>query len=204
MMDRNTDPKTPDEAVGKGNNLNPTPLLFNDVYFSRQEKPTCPSPSTWAPFSRLPAELRLRIWLLPLQQHRMIEVDVYGGDNDAPQYADRNHLGRIVSGRSYTSRLRGRGHCASSLTSLLRVSHEARQAALSFYHIHLPLGTGQVLYLSSEYDVVYVRPRLRESTRLPPERDPIPNFGAILVDFLHDARAYDYNDKGHVFLLSVS
>ncbi|KAK3293708.1 uncharacterized protein B0H64DRAFT_327382 [Chaetomium fimeti] len=185
-----------------GNNLNPTPLLFNDVYFSRWEEPTAPSPSIWAPFPRLPAELRLRIWLLSLQQHRMIEVDLHPttGDDDAPQYADSNHLGRIISGRSrsYTSRLRGRGSYAASLTSLtlLRVSCEARAAALSFYHIHLPLGTGQVLYLSSEYDVIYVRPRRPKPINRPPETDPDPEFGTILVDFLHDARAYDYKDQG--------
>ncbi|KAL2173261.1 uncharacterized protein P884DRAFT_265207 [Thermothelomyces heterothallicus CBS 202.75] len=161
-----------------------------------------PAPSIWAPFPRLPAELRLRIWLLSLQQHRMIEVDLYPatatGDNDTPQYADRNHLGRIVSGRNrtYTSRLRGRGSYAASLTPLLRVSREARAAALSFYHIHLPLGTGQVLYLSPEYDVVYVRPRWPRPIRRLPEIDPKPEFGVILVDFLHDARAYDYKDQG--------
>ncbi|KAH6636525.1 hypothetical protein F5144DRAFT_182956 [Chaetomium tenue] len=197
-MYSNTDLANADEIMA--NNLNPTPLLFNDVYFSRCEEPVSPSPSIWAPFPRLPAELRLRIWLLPLQQHRMIEVDLHptAGDNDTSQYADRNQLGRIVSGRSqsYTSRLRGRGSYAASLAPLLRVSREARAAALSFYHIHLPLGSGQVLYLSSEYDVVYVRPRRPKPIHTPPETDPDPEFGAILVDFLHDARAHDYKDHG--------
>ncbi|KAL2146622.1 hypothetical protein VTI28DRAFT_3121 [Corynascus sepedonium] len=198
-MYSNTDPANAGESMG--NNLNPTPLLFNDVYFSRWEEPMSPSPPIWAPFPRLPAELRLRIWLLLLQQHRMIEVDLHPttGNNGTPQYADRNHLGRIVSGRSrsYTSRLRGRGSYAASLTPLLCVSREARAAALSFYHIHLPLGGGQVLYLNPEYDVVYVRPRApKPINRLPPETDPDPEFGAILVDFLHDARAYDYKDQG--------
>jgi hypothetical protein len=194
-----------------GNDANQTPLLFNDVYFSRWEEPIPPSLSIWAPFPRLPAELRLHIWQLSLQQHRMIEVDIYptAGDHaDTPQYADRNHLGRIVSCRSpsYTSRLRGHGSYAAyaaSLTPLLRVSREARAAALSFYHIHLPLGIGQILYLSSEYDVVYVRPRPPKPIKRPPEADPKPEFGVILVDFLHDARAYDYKDRGYSSLLPL-
>ncbi|KAH6618340.1 hypothetical protein B0J18DRAFT_276327 [Chaetomium sp. MPI-SDFR-AT-0129] len=180
----------------------PTPLLFNDVYFNNWVKPLPPSPPVWAPFTRLPSELRLHIWHLALQQHRMIELDLClkatTGKNDVPNYADdrggaryaeRNHLGRIVSSRnpSYTCSLRGRRSYAPTLSVLLRVSREARTAALSFYHIHLPLSTGQVLYLSSEYDVVYIRRPIVY------DRNPL---NTMLVDFLHDARAYDYKDHG--------
>lgn len=216
-------PPTTDPAME--NNPSPTPLLFNDVYFNSWVKPLAPSPPVWAPFPRLPFELRLRIWYLALQQHRMIELDLchtagedhvpnyaggcdYGShytddqdyvlsfadDSDGTGYADRNHLGRIVSSRtpSYTCRLRGRGSYAASLSVLLRVSREARAAALSFYHIHLPLSTGEVLYLSSECDVVYVR--FRKIYYIKP-------LNAMLVDLLHDARAYDYKDHGYGGLL---
>ncbi len=212
-----TDPTDADANLA-GINTNPTSVLFNDVYFGSREGEavsSSPSPSTWAPFPRLPAELRLRIWLLHLQRHRMIEVrlgptaaaGIYDPDYDshgqgyddyACRYTDRNHLGRIVSGGSYASRLTGCGSYAAHLPSLLRVSHEAREAARSFYHIHLPLGTGQILYLSSEYDVIYVRTWSPKSGR-PTVRRPPPAFGAILVDFLHDAQAYDYKGQGYAF-----
>ncbi len=135
----------------------------------------------------------------------MIEIDLGPtgdyDDDDARRYTDRNHLGRIISGGRYAFRLRGgRRSYAASLTSLLHVNHEARGAARSFYHVQLPLGAGQVLYLSPEYDVVYVRPWEPKST--PPGID-LP-LAAVLVDFLHDARAFDYKDRGHVFLFSLS
>ncbi len=213
----------PTDADAKlaGIETNPTSVLFNDVYVgSRADEAVSPSaspsasPSTWPPFPRLPAELRRRIWLLHLRRHRMIEVrlgptaaagtydpdhddDDQGHDDYACRYTDQNHLGRIVSGGTYASRLAGRGSYAAHLPSLLRVSHEAREAARSFYHIHLPLGTGQVLYLSSEYDVVHVRTWSPKPGRPTDPRPPLA-FGPILVDFLHDARAYDYKGQGYV------
>ena len=176
---------------------NSTAMLFNDVYFNCLEEPVFLS--TWAPFSRLPGELRLHIWLLHLQRHRMIELDLgfATSNDDAPRYTDRNHLGLVVSGGNYALRIRGRGSSAAPPPPLLRVSREARGVARSFYHIHLPLVTGHVLYLSSEYDVVYVRPWYL------PNPSPHPVFAAILVDLLHDARAYDYKDQGYAFLHSL-
>ncbi|KAH6612914.1 hypothetical protein B0J18DRAFT_460782 [Chaetomium sp. MPI-SDFR-AT-0129] len=193
MSSSTTNPANVDEDART--NLDPTPLLFNDVYFERHSESTfSPSPFTWAPFSRLPAELRLHIWKLSLQQHRMIEVDILTiARNDIPQYTNRNHLGRIISDKNYTRRLRGRESYALSLTPLLRVSHEARAAALSFYHIHLPLNTGQVLYLNSEYDVVYARPRHKKH---PVGFNYLQDHMFLLVDFLHDVRAYDHKDHG--------
>lgn len=198
MSSSTADLANTDEAVG--NNLHPTPRLFNDLYFDREsESISIPSPSTWTPFSRLPTELRVQIWQCALQQHRMIEIDVYPtahDDNNTPPYTNRNHLGRIISGGNYTPRLRGLGSYGPTLTPLFWVSREARTAALSFYHIHLPLGTGQVLYLSSEYDIVQVRPRRPKPAHWRPESEPRAHYGFILVDFLHDARAYDYKDHG--------
>ena len=192
-----------------------TPLLFNDVYFHGGREAVSPAPdttSTWNSFPRLPVELRLHIWLLFLRQHRMIEVDLSPVAGDCPRYTNRNHLGRIVSGHLYTLHLRGRGAYAASLSPLLRVNREARGAAHSFYHVHLPfpaqqdtLGAQQILYLSPEYDIVCVRPRRPEITSDPRtrrNRRHYPRFSTILVDFLHDARAYDYKDQGHVSIHS--
>jgi hypothetical protein len=60
------------------------------------------------------------------------------------------------------------------------------------------LHAGGVFYLSPEYDVVFVRPRdpmaaLRRSA----DSHPYFGFETIFVDFLHDARAYDYKDQGY-------
>jgi hypothetical protein len=206
-MDAPSDPTSGGEATGSGS----TPLLFNDVYFGQEDKPTpAPAWSTWTPFPRLPAELRLHIWLLHLgRQHRMIDLDLGpatdddkdNGPSPSQPYSDRNHLGRVVSSRRYTLSIRGRGSLADVAcpTWLLRVNREARDAARSFYHIGLPLSAGQVLYLNSEYDVVYIRPRRPKYLYTPglPRLDPA--FGPMLVDFLHDARAYDYKDQGFVF-----
>lgn len=150
---------------------NPTPKLFNDVRISRWEPPGPCGDTTWPPFSRLPIELRLHLWLSYLRRHRMIEVDICDTSypDDASQsryyYTNRNHLGKIVSGRGYTLSIRGRRCHATplSLSPLLWVNNEARRAALSFYHVHLPFPGPrpygeQVLYLNPEYGVVYVRP----------------------------------------------
>ena len=197
-----------------------TPLLFNDVYAAshapcgktNNRNPGC----TWSPFPRLPAELRMRIWLSCLRRHRMIEVDLFpevlpDGSFPFPIYTDCNHLGRIVSGGlTYSFALRGRGaHYAAFLSPLLSVNHESREVARSFYHVHLPFpGREQVLYLSPEYDVVYLRNRGPKPRPETPQTYPFvsqgrsvaiyPGFDTILVDFLHDARAYDYKDQGYV------
>ncbi|KAH6840636.1 hypothetical protein B0I37DRAFT_219690 [Chaetomium sp. MPI-CAGE-AT-0009] len=212
---------------------NPTPCsfaLFNDVHFGRRASQsqapgnstdtenittgTIPTITTWASFPRLPAELRLNVWLSYLRRYRLIEVDVCaadhedettypgnGGDNASQPryYTGRNHLGKIVSGRGYTLSIRGRGCYAASLSPLLWVNSEARLATLSFYQIHLPfpgLHKEQVLYLNPAYDVVYVRPRQPEVIRA----DRGPNASTLLADFLHDAKAYDYKDQGVVHL----
>lgn len=73
-------------------------------------------------------------------------------------------------------------------------------AVLSFYHIHLPFPgrqcKEQILYLNTEYDVVCIRPRQRKI------RDhSYEGFASLLVDFLHDAKAYDYKDQGYIYRL---
>ncbi|KAK3940184.1 hypothetical protein QBC46DRAFT_459121 [Diplogelasinospora grovesii] len=205
-MDQSDATSHNDATIGN----NATARLFNDVYFSRAAPPAC---DTWAPCPRLPVELRLQIWLLLLRRHRMIEVVVCAdaddeGDTtypgDAPDgsqpwyYTDRNHLGRIVSGRGYTLALdmAGRGY-AASLNPLLWVNSEARQAALKFYRVHLPFPRQdgeQVLYLNPEHDVLYVRPAF--GSRSAGDYRPRPRTATVLADFLHDVRAYDPKDQG--------
>jgi len=176
--------------------------LYNDLHFGRTTR--LPLGHVWAPFPRLPTELRLCIWRLFLCRHRMIEVGIWPnadqngthdpdnlpdpGEAEPRPYTARNLLGNLVSGPSYALVLR-RQRFATTLNPLLWVSSEARQAALGCYRVHLPcpgLRGERLLYLNPEYDVVYVCP----------ERSGAP----LLVDFLCDVRAYDPKDRGYVIL----
>ncbi len=162
--------------------------LLNDAYF----QPCVPDSAThgnWPLFPRLPAELRLHVWLMFLRQHRIIELFLRrpevgqrraaGGPRQ--YYATSNHLGRVISAQNYDRTLGGRGYPAS-LSPLLRVNSEARRAALSFYRIHLPHDGNRVLYLNPEYDLFFVH------------ANGMLEFE--VADFLHDVRAYDPKDEG--------
>lgn len=81
---------------------------------------------------------------------------------------------------------------------LLQVSSEARHAALQYYRVRLPFprgGGGQVLYLNPEHDVLFVRPEV-PSRWTGAQAPPRPT--VVLIDFLHDVRAYDPRDKGYI------
>ncbi len=133
----------------------------------------------------------------------MIELDLSSAaDEDAAvhsgsrHYRDRNALGNIVSGRGYVLTWTGRrqGPAAGAYSPLLWVSREARQATLSFYRVQLPffgLQRDQVLYLNPEYDVVSVQPLWEVGLT-------VFNAHILLVDFLHDMRAYDRKGQGYV------
>jgi hypothetical protein len=176
--------------------------IFNDVYLSRTTPPTTDN-GRWTLFSCLPAELRLHIWLLFLQECRFIELQVsidVDEDGQSRSYTDRNSLDRVVSGRDYTLELigtDGRGY-AAPLSPLLWVNHEARQTTLSFYRVHLPFpryDADQVLYLNPEYDVLYVSPHIARAE--PPML--LSQYSGLnpLPDFLHDVRAHDPRDQGY-------
>ena len=180
------------------------PGLFNDVHFQRWEPPAPRHVAPWAPFVRLPPELRRYLWLVCLRRHRMIELDIcvaasedaaaHPGD-DSRYYSSRNALGNIVSGRDYVVSWTGnRQGPAGAYSPLLWVSREARQAALSFYRVHLPffgLQRNRVLYLNPAYDVVSVQLR-RE------EHGAAFHPYVVLADFLHDVKAYDRKGQGYV------
>jgi hypothetical protein len=190
----------------------PTVRLNNDVHFERSE-PLASLDSTWAPFPRLPAELRLHVWLLCLQRYRMIELDLFAAldeeedsyPGDASQwryYTERNELGNIVSSRGYVLSAWSRLGLAAPLSPLFWVNSEARGVALGFYSVHLPFrgvhtGQQQVLYLNPEYDIVSPRPRQFELG----DRTVRPDISldTLVVDFLHDVKAYDCKGQGYVW-----
>ena len=75
------------------------------------------------------------------------------------------------------------------------MNSEARDVALAFYHIRLPFpGREQVLYINSALDVIHMRPQLGVGD------GNGWRFLQPLLDFLHDARAYDVKGQGWVFL----
>jgi len=172
----------------RGHNSTVPIRLFNDTHFG----PRSSKDKSWTPFSHLPTELRLHIWQLFVQQHRLIEVDIstpfYRNDPEQPAryYTDCNHLGNVVSGRGYELEIRGPGGYAAALSPLFGVNHEARQVALNFYRVRLPFagnGIHRELCLNPEYDVLYVQPGYLHT--------------ALLPDLLHDVRAYDPKDQGY-------
>ena len=133
-------------------------------------------------FSRLPVEIRSAIWKCSLQRHRLIGITVVDETEDdddykPPPYTARNSLGNIISGQRYRLSITTT-HC---LTPLFWVNGLARQAALEFYRVHISYdfnayGERLCLYLNPELDILHLRP----------EGAP-----EILVDFVHDVKAYD-------------
>lgn len=151
-----------------------------------------PSAHTFHPFSLLPKELRLQIWEDAIPQERMIRVSLkphtdrrYDLAAAEPRYLQKNHLKRPISGERYRALV-----CGRQLNSkFLRVSGEARGAALGFYRVHIPVYmTGpshtrrSTLYFNPEHDFLHIWADA-----------PVKE---TLIDFLWDLRAYDPRDVG--------
>lgn len=146
----------------------------------------------FAQFTKLPKELRLRIWEHSLQQHRLLEVKVEppssSGNSNAPPHSTTNTLNKFISGRNYTAIVQG----SRLYSKLFRVTREARKAALHFYRVHIQcyLGTSEeetertiktLLYFNPEYDFVHLSADCR---------------GQTFADFFYDLKAYDPKDVG--------
>ncbi|OIW25348.1 hypothetical protein CONLIGDRAFT_691272 [Coniochaeta ligniaria NRRL 30616] len=200
-----------ESATAQDSDLPPTPRLFNDLYFGRQQPALF---DTWSQFTRLPVDLRVQIWLTVIRRHRMLEMTIcpaddevdettYPGGAESRYYTERNHLGNIISGRGYTLKIEGRGYSAT-FSPILWVNRESRYAALRhYYRVHPPFPhqhAGRTLYLNPEHDVLYLYPEYRR--RMPP--DYLPRRGpwpwALLPDFLHDVKAFDPKDQGVMHL----
>ena len=137
-------------------------------------------------FPRFPPEIRSAIWRCALQRYRLISIGVvHEGDNGPPPwargdpwpYTARNRMGNTISGMKYHLNVVK----DYRLSPLLRVSRESRQVVLRFYRVHIPCdwnahGEQRLLYLSPEFDFLQLHPV------------GVPE---ILVDFVHDVRAYD-------------
>ncbi|RSL73087.1 hypothetical protein CEP53_000870 [Fusarium sp. AF-6] len=116
-------------------------------------------------FSKLPAELRLKIWKHSLEHHRILRVHLrYPSAFDLKLAHDGQT--KPASHQSQTYRPVVEGY--QMLSKLLRVNKEARGAALSFYRVHLPcwltkgasrsddLVSGTI-YFNPEYDFLHIK-----------------------------------------------
>lgn len=149
-------------------------------------------PQTFHPFPLLPKELRLQIWEHAIPQERMIRVSLqphvgrrYELAAEEPRYQQRNHLNKPITGERYRAVVNGK----QLNSKLMRVNSEARNVALAFYRIHIPVYiTGQTyterstLYFNPEYDFLHIRADA-----------PVKE---TLIDFLWDLRAYDPKGVG--------
>ncbi|KAI1740155.1 hypothetical protein F4680DRAFT_419826 [Xylaria scruposa] len=139
-------------------------------------------------FPLLPTELRLGIWQLSLHRSRLINVELPQWHKwHSPKLPDetrrtQNERG-ILSVKDYSITVTG----SQLLSKLLRVSSEARQAALQFYRIQIPCcfeldekqGFG-MLPFNPEYDILHFKSPM----------------GVSFMDFLHDLRVHDPQGVG--------
>ena len=98
--------------------------------FNPQPKLSTTASPTFYLFPLLPTELRLKIWKCSLQRRRLIRINIrnYSFHPDLKQVENPDagiHHFAIVEGYQ-------------SLSKLLRVNRESRQAAQEFYRVHLP------------------------------------------------------------------
>ncbi|RAL17553.1 2EXR domain-containing protein [Aspergillus homomorphus CBS 101889] len=113
---------------------------------------------TFQPFPLLPTELRLKIWQYSLQRPRLIQIGLMPAtDTDAPDEPPAKSYRVVVSS-------------TSSLSKLLRVNCEAREAALRFYRVHIPCDfrahddhtppkAGGAFHFNPEYDILQLHAR---------------------------------------------
>lgn len=143
-------------------------------------------------FPSLPKELRLQIWELAIPAERLIRVSLkphegrrYELAAAEPRYLQKNALRKPISGERYRAVVEG----TKLHSKFLRVTSEARDAALAFYRVHIPVYfTGPsrtertTLYLNPEHDVLHIE-----------ADDPVKE---TLIDFFWDLKAYDPRDVG--------
>ena len=157
-------------------------MQHQEIYNYSRQGGVSAAHSTFPLFARLPEELRLRIWTLSLRGYRIIKVHLD---------ADSFNGSEFEPSAKPSARVRG----DQILSKLLRVNREARQAALDFYHIHLPCqlyGRGThsqrfTVHLNATYDFL----RLVAPS---PAHETFPRFLADLRE--HDAK--------HVGLLNLA
>ncbi len=180
--------------------MSPKPHLetFNDVI----DRTTHSITLTFPLFPLLPKELRIKIWRYSLQRQRFITVLLWPEKIfhiGQPAVQETENVTSTGKSERYRAYIEG----YQVLSKLLRVSCEAREAALHFYRVALPCllqkglessqsacseGTPGTIYINPEYDFLYITPQLvAEET---------------LVDFLYHMKTT--YDPRHVGLLNLA
>jgi hypothetical protein len=148
------------------------------------------------PFPLLPTELRLKIWRCSLERRRILRIFIGNYDfhpdlKGVDQPNEDSHCYPVVAGYQ-------------SLSKLLRVNRESRQAAMEFYRVRIPCRFSAnpdrrlqhnaaemhqgTLCFSPEYDFVHISSE-------PPGQD-------TLIEFLHRLKTL-YDSRG-VGLLNLA
>ena len=165
-------------------------------------------PASFHQFQDLPLELREKIFELSLPEQRILRLRVTGhGQTPYCRYDTRNDLGNIVSDANYHVSLESTG----INSPLLYVNHEARRVLNRVYRVCIP-----ILPRSFQTETSSSSPAANTPYSAPPrllfcpERDTIsirfddkedePHF----ANFIHDARAYDPQEKGVLHLAVMS
>lgn len=147
--------------------------LLNDTYAAKVSRDES---AVFRLFPRLPPELRRAIWDASLRRWRIITVRIAGprpssSDDVSKESADK-HRYRVIAHQHYRH------------SKLLRVSREARAAAIQFYSVHLPCDNlaSTPLYFNPEHDFLLVRQESHSPQRI--------------VGFLNSLEAYDARGIG--------
>jgi hypothetical protein len=124
--------------------------------------------STFTLFPLLPTELRLKIWRHSLQRRRIIKVFLRAERLFHPEQTTTQETESTTPG-SKIERYRAYVNGWQTLSKLMRVNCEAREAALEFYRVHLPcwlrygetasefpLERNGILCFNPEYDFLHI------------------------------------------------
>lgn len=119
----------------------------------------------FSPFPKLPPEIRLLIWQHSMRRRRIIQLRLESRQRRRPQLSgNEDHFG--PHGERFCAFVNG----YQVLSKLLRVNSESRQAALSFYRVHIPCVlqrevnvtednfTRDIFYFNPEYDTLHILP----------------------------------------------
>ena len=156
-------------------------VLLNDFHRHHTEGSNEGARCFFRPFPRLPAELRLSIWIHVLRRHRLISLVVTDETDQSPcedileQKVRRNDLENVISEKKYKFQI----NTHHLLTPLLRVNRESRQVSMQFYRVHIPYNSSsgeRQCYFNPEFDFIHIHPE---------------GPSEVLADFIHDFQAYD-------------
>lgn len=152
---------------------------------------------SFALFPQLPEDLRLQIWRTSLQRERMARICIHPifqhADSDSPD----GHTPRTMG---YRATVRG----PRSLSKLLRVSREARRAALAFFRVRIPCAFTRASPEEPRHRVSAAEAGLDDLLPLPfnPEYDVLHLSTSLWLhhflahDFLLDLPGLDPRDVG--------